>query len=80
MNVFGCLFPCALQHSWWSVGNEQCMTEEFTHRMGVNTSTVQSTDTGLVTSSFGGESCTPAYRDTMGAVRLVRLFVFFPVL
>lgn len=44
MNLFGCLFPCALQHNWWSVGNEQCMTEEFVHRMGVNASTVNTVD------------------------------------
>lgn len=45
------------------------MSEEFTHRMGVNTSSVQSTENGLVTSNLGGDSCTPAYRDTMGALR-----------
>lgn len=47
------------------------MTEEFTHRMGVNTSTVQSTDNGLVTSSLGADSCTPSYRDAMGAIRYI---------
>ncbi|CAH1153456.1 unnamed protein product [Phaedon cochleariae] len=68
MNLFGCLFPCALQHSWWSVGSEQCMPEEFTHRMGVNASTSPGTDASLV-AGFGGDTCTTVYRDTIGMVR-----------
>lgn len=39
MNLFGCLFPCALDNSWWSIGNDNCMTEEYLQgRMGVNAS------------------------------------------
>ncbi|XP_017780233.1 PREDICTED: BTB/POZ domain-containing protein 7 isoform X2 [Nicrophorus vespilloides] len=52
MNLFGCLFPCALQHSWWGVGSEQCMTEEFVHRMGVNASSASAA----------------VYRETMGVI------------
>ncbi|KAK9889067.1 hypothetical protein WA026_004339 [Henosepilachna vigintioctopunctata] len=47
MNLFSCLFPCALQHSWWGIENEQCMTEEFVLRMGVNTSTAAGVDPAL---------------------------------
>ncbi|KAJ8981490.1 hypothetical protein NQ317_007016 [Molorchus minor] len=66
MNIFGCLFPCALQHTWWSVGSEQCMPDEFTGRMGVNASTVPGNDP---LSSGLGSDCVPAYRDTIGVLR-----------
>ena len=74
MNLFGCLFPCALQYSWWNANTEVCMTEEFVHRMGVNSSTANTGDSdnisGTVTLS---DSSAPAYRDAMGAiVRYVR--------
>lgn len=47
MNLFSCLFPCALQHSWWGVENDQCMTEEFVLRMGVNASTAAGVDPAM---------------------------------
>lgn len=68
MNLFSCLFPCALQHSWWNVRSDQYLSEEFTHRMGVNASTSPGTDASLV-SGLGGDSCTSVYRDTIGIVR-----------
>lgn len=52
MNLFGCLFPCALENSWWSIGNDNCMTEEYLRsRMGVNTSNM-----GPVDGSTGGST------------------------
>lgn len=66
MNLFGCLFPCALQHSWWSVGNEQCMSEEFVHTMGVNASSTPGTDNGSVPLGLGVDS-TP-FRDPNGVI------------
>nr|CAI5836975.1 unnamed protein product [Callosobruchus analis] len=66
MNLFGCLLPCALQHSWWSVGSEQCMSEGFARRMGVNASTAPG-DAGMGNAMSG--DCTNAYRDTIGVVR-----------
>ncbi|CAH0562441.1 unnamed protein product [Brassicogethes aeneus] len=68
MNLFGCIFPCALQHSWWSIGgNEQCMSEEFVHRMGVNASSAPGTEPNSVTNGMG-DSCGPPFRDTIGVV------------
>lgn len=68
MNLFGCLFPCALQHSWWNVRSDLYLSEEFTQRMGVNASTSPGTDASLV-SGIGGESFSIVYRDTIGVVR-----------
>lgn len=68
MNLFGCLFPCALQHSWWSVGSEQCMTEEFVNRMGANTSTAAASDSGIVPGIGFTDSSISAYRDSMGVI------------
>ncbi|CAG9855347.1 unnamed protein product [Phyllotreta striolata] len=68
MNLFSCLFPCALQHSWWNVRSDQYLSDEFSQRMGVNASTSPGTDASLV-SGLGGDSCTSVYRDTIGIVR-----------
>lgn len=73
MNLFGCLFPCALQHSWRSGENQQCMSERLTHRMGVNASTSPGNDPTMVPVNLGNESSVTGYRDTIGVVRLVSI-------
>lgn len=68
MNLFGCLFPCALQHSWWSVGSEQCMTEEFVSRMGANASSAAAGDSGGLPGMGLTDPSIPVYRDSMGVI------------
>lgn len=88
MNLFGCLFPCALENSWWSIGNDSCMTEEYLRgRMGVNASNMAAGEPGsngppgLGLAAGMGDSMSPAgYRhapppDQMGViVRLVKKY------
>ncbi|XP_018571311.1 BTB/POZ domain-containing protein 7 [Anoplophora glabripennis] len=69
MNLFSCLFPCALQHSWRSGENQQCMSERLTHRMGVNASTSPGNDPTMVPANLGNDSSVTGYRDTIGVVR-----------
>ncbi|KAJ8923731.1 hypothetical protein NQ315_010312 [Exocentrus adspersus] len=69
MNLFGCLFPCALQHSWRSGENQHCMSERLTNRMGVNASTSPGNDPSLVPAGLGSDSSMTGYRDTIGVVR-----------
>ncbi|XP_022914919.2 BTB/POZ domain-containing protein 7 [Onthophagus taurus] len=68
MNLFGCLFPCALERNWWSVRSDPCMTEEFVHRMGVNASTTSSGEPGGTPAGVGLTDSMPGYRDAMGVI------------
>lgn len=68
MNLFGCLFPCALQHNWWTVRSDPCMTQEFVQRMGVNASTANSGDPGNISGTITLTDSMPVYRDAMGVI------------
>ncbi|XP_018335023.1 BTB/POZ domain-containing protein 7 isoform X2 [Agrilus planipennis] len=65
MNLFDCLFPCALQHSWWNIGSEHCMSQEFVNSMGVNSSVAAAGDVGNSPGNSGFTDMS-AYRDTVG--------------
>lgn len=60
MNLFGCLFPCALQNSWWSVGNDQCMTREYVGRMGVSASNIPPDSVNVPINMGMAESISPS--------------------